>query len=124
MDSRMQHAFEQRHGKHTPADPALRGKLFKPFAALKGYYDIIDRRSRVVCPQAPLTDEEERALNQQLACVSKGSLVSVTYYEEDGYVTEVAAVRQLDTTFRVLHLVSHDVPLDSVRELHLVTECA
>lgn len=39
-----------------------RARQFKPFAALKGYYDLLAERERVPEPRRVLTEEERREL--------------------------------------------------------------
>ena len=46
---------------------ADRAQQFMPFAALKGYYDLIRERERTVEPRRELTDEQALELSQRLA---------------------------------------------------------
>ena len=45
---------------------ADRAQQFMPFAALKGYYDLIRERERVVEPKRELTDEQALELSRKL----------------------------------------------------------
>ena len=69
---------------HEPwrrVDPAMRARQFAPFAALRGYYDLVRERERVVEPRremseesaeySPLTDDmkaEKRASSSLVKC--------------------------------------------------------
>lgn len=97
-----------------------RGKLFKPFAALKGYYELVHEMERVTCPQASLTEEDALRLSQLLCRVSKGDMVRVTYYSDGQYLCRTACVRQVDQAFRRLVLVSGCVAFDQISDLEVL----
>ena len=122
MDNSLQQAFEQRLGKHAPSDPALRGKLFKPFAALKGYYEIIERTATPPEPKRNISDEEARSLNETLIRLGKGALVSVCFYEKDGYQQVTGAVREVDETFCRLVLVNKTIAFQDILAIEVLDD--
>lgn len=98
---------------------ADRAKQFMPFAALKGYYELICERERVVEPRRERTEEDALRLSQELARVERGSLVKVTYYHVDAYETIEGMVARIDTTFRTLAVIKTTIPFDDIFEVEL-----
>lgn len=91
-----------------------RARQFMPFAALKGYYELVRKQERVAQPQHQLTEEEARELSERLSALRKGELAQVTYYNTDSYVTMQGIVTSIDTVFRILRVVKTDIPFDSI----------
>lgn len=91
-----------------------RARQFMPFAALKGYYELVREQERVAQPQHQLTEEEARELSERLSALRKGELAQVTYYDTDSYVTTQGVVTRIDTVFRILRVVKTDIPFDSI----------
>ncbi|HIT44800.1 MAG TPA: YolD-like family protein [Candidatus Aphodovivens excrementavium] len=85
-----------------------------PFAALKGYYELVREQERVAQPQHQLTEEEARELSERLSALRKGELAQVTYYDTDSYVTTQGIVTRIDTVFRILRVVKTDIPFGSI----------
>ena len=90
-------------GLHHPD----RAAQFKPFAALRGYHDLVEQRERVKEPRPALTGGGARALGGCAAFV-RGEVVRVAYYEAGSVVEQVGAVGQLDTVGRTLAVVKAD----------------
>lgn len=97
--------------------PEDRARQFMPFAALKGYYDLVQSRERVEEPFHVLTEEESLALSQTVARLKKGAVVRVVHYEEGAYVTTCGALSQVDTVFRSLTVVKRRIEFDAVRSI-------
>ena len=51
---------------------ADRAQQFMPFAALKGYYDLIRERERTVEPRRELTDEQKEKVRRSLKAMYVG----------------------------------------------------
>lgn len=73
-----------------------RARQFMPFAALKGYYDLIAVRERLSEPRHELTEEEAAELSQQLLNLPRGSLCSITYYSDGAYETVSGVLTGVD----------------------------
>lgn len=81
---------------------------FMPFAALTGYYATVREQELELGaePRRALTEERAEEVSRMLARLQKGDHVVVTHYGHDRYVITSGRVRQVDTTFRTLELVS------------------
>lgn len=85
-----------------------------PFAALKGYYELVRQQERVGQPRHQPTEEEATELSTQLNALRKGSLVRITYYNRDAYATIYGTVERLDKTLRTLRVATTDIPFDDI----------
>lgn len=101
-------------------DPADRARQFMPFAALKGYYDMVRARERVAEPRHELTEEEAVALSEQVARLRKGDMARIVYYRDDAYVPVTGVVTQVETTLRELTVVKTKVPFDDIRSIEVL----
>ena len=121
-------------GSHAPRKPrsdrpaatasgrprADRAAQFMPFAALRGYYELIRQQERVVEPRHELTPEEAESLSQVVAQVRRGDVVRVCFYDNDAYVTRTGCVARIDLIYRELVVVKTSIALDDIRTLEIV----
>lgn len=117
-------------GAGTPLDPPVppgigrphpdRARQFMPFAALRGYYDLVHAKEVVPEPRRPLSDDEARALDEIIASVAKGDVVGCRYYEGGGYREAEGAVSQIDLTFRELWIVRRRIPFAAIQSLEML----
>lgn len=99
------------------SDKASRAKQFLPFAALKGYYEEIRERSRVIEPRRERTDDENNHLSEISSQLKKGMMVKVKYYHVDAYETLEGLITHIDLTFRTVTIVKTKLALDDIYEI-------
>lgn len=102
------------------APRASRAQQFMPFAALRGYYDLVRERERVREPRHELTEEEARELDAVAASLRKGAMVEVVHYDADAYVTTTGVLTGIDPTLRTLTVVKRGIAFADVRSLRVV----
>lgn len=107
----------------APAAPALnaagrpcadRARQFMPFAALKGYYDLILQKQRVVEPRRDLSEDAAEELSHKLAQLKSGQMIRVTHYDTDAYVQTVGVLTRFNLAERYLTVVKTHIPLDDI----------
>lgn len=91
-----------------------RARQFSPFAALRGYYELVHERERVIEPRRPLSEEEARALDATIADLQRGAMVRAVFYEKDAYRTVVGTVSQVDMIYHDLWIVRERIPFDEL----------
>ena len=91
-----------------------RAKQFMPFAALRGYYELVQQKGRVVEAKRELSDEEAEVLSRRLSFLQKGMMVTVRYYREDAYETIKGVVTRISADFRKLTIVKTCIPFDDI----------
>ena len=97
-----------------------RAKQFMPFAALKGYYDLIHQQERIPEPKRELSEEECRVLDNCISRLAKGDMVRVRYYDRDAYVDKEGVVTQVDTILRDLWIIQQRIPFDDILSISLL----
>ena len=97
---------------------AERARQFMPFAALRGFEELIREQGRTPSPRKELSEEDAERLSQNLRRVERGMLVEVVYYSNGGYVTQRGMVSDVDLTMRTLTVVKNRIPIDEIAELN------
>ena len=93
------------------APRASRAQQFMPFAALRGYYELIRERERIVQPKHELTEEEALVLSGKL------SRVRITYYDGDAYATSCGMVSDIDVASRTITVVRTRIRFDDILDI-------
>ena len=88
-----------------------------PFAALKGYYDLVREKEKVIIPKKIKGDYEIDILNFKLAQLKKGMMVSVKHYVNDGYITTDGIITEVDNTFKRLRIVQTYISYDDIDDI-------
>lgn len=94
-----------------------RAKQFMPFAALKGFYDLIRERERIVVPKHELTDDKAAELSEIIKSVEKGKMIKVIYYSDGEYVSAEGIVSRIDLELRKLTVVKTEIDLDDIWDI-------
>lgn len=98
-----------------------RARQFSPFAALRGYYELVHERERVIEPRRPLSEEEARALDATIADLQRGAMVRAVFYEKEAYRTIVGTVSQVDMIYHDLWIVRTRIPFASLCALEALS---
>ena len=96
---------------------ADRAQQFMPFAALKGYYDLIRERERVAEPKRELTDEQALALSRKLSQLKRREMACIVHYDGEAYVTARGLVSDIDLAARTVTVVRTRIPLDDIADI-------
>lgn len=96
------------------AAKADRAKLFMPFAALKGYYELILEQAERGEPRRELSEDDARCLNEKLKRLDKGVHARVRYYHKTAYTDISGEVSKLDITFRYLVINERRIWFDDI----------
>ncbi len=96
-----------------------RARQFMPFAALTGYYDVIKKREKSDQPRKELSDDEAEILSDKLCRTKKGMLITLTYYNDDGYEILTGIVSDIDPIYRTITVVKKQISLDDVYDIKI-----
>lgn len=96
-----------------------RAKQFMPFAALRGYYDVVREKELIISDKKELTEEELFELNQMVSSIKKGDVVSVTYYKQNGYITISGVINQIDKVLGSMRIVKSDISFRDISKIQL-----
>lgn len=96
-----------------------RAKQFAPFNALKGYEELIKNQEKVICERRELGEDDLNELSEKMSKVKKGSLVTIEFYDEDGYITRKGMVSQIDYIKRRITIVKTVILFDDIVRIEL-----
>ncbi len=96
---------------------ADRAQQFMPFAALKGYYDLIHERERVAEPKRELTDERALMLSRKLARVERRTMATVIHYDGEAYVADRGLVSDIDEARRTITVVRTRIDFEDIWDI-------
>ncbi len=97
-----------------------RAGQFMPFAALKGFYDLIREKERVVIPKHEIAEDTAEELSEKIKSVEKGTMVKILYYSNGEYISAEGIVSKFDTVFRKLTVVKTEIDLDDIWDIELI----
>lgn len=96
------------------AGKADRAKLFMPFAALKGYYELILEQEERSEPRRELSEEEAHFLDEKLKHLERGMNVRIRYYLHTAYTDISGEISKLDLVFRYLVINDRRIWFDDI----------
>ena len=98
-------------------DKANRAKQFLPFASLRGYYDEILKRQRILEPKRELTEADQERLSNLISQLKKGTLIKVRHYVRDAYDDTEGMLTQIDMVNRTLTIVKNKIAFDDLSDI-------
>lgn len=101
-------------------DKSDRARQFMPFAALRGFEELIREQERKPEPRKTLSEEDAAALSDRLLHTECGSMVRVTHYDGSAYKTTVGMVSDIDLATRTLRIVKTVIRFDDISEISRV----
>lgn len=96
---------------------ADRAQQFMPFAALRGYYDLVRERERVAEPRREMTEERALELSRKLERLERRQMASVVHYDGEAYVTARGLVSDIDEAGRTLTVVRERIAFDDIWDI-------
>lgn len=90
---------------------------FMPFAALRGYYDLIRDKERVSEERHEISEERAILLEEMLMRSNKGDILTVTYYNINTYETIEGIVSKIDYDMRELTIVKTKIAFEDIYDI-------
>lgn len=101
-------------------DREQRAKQFMPFAALKGFDEVLRERERVVVRRAELSEDRREELDRTLRQIGIQDMIKVVYFSEGTYLQVTGMVSRCDVTARVLTVVNTRIPMEDIYDIEIV----
>ena len=95
-----------------------RAKLFMPFSPLKGYYELIREKERIVVPKKDLSQDSKEELSYKLNQITVGMIITLVHYNKDKYISTEGMVSKIDLNQRTITIVKTQVYIDDVIEIY------
>ena len=99
---------------------AERACQFLPYASLRGFDSVVERKRAVNEPRRELAPDAEEEIARRMALAQTGDTVRVCYYRSDRYITVVSHLLAIDTVERVLKLGDGSVPVDDIFSFDII----
>ena len=94
-----------------------RAKQFLPFNSLRGFYELVKNREKIVEKRRELSCDELEILSFKFNQLVVGKVVLIKYYEVDGYVTFEGMITNIDLIFKTITLVETKIKLEDIVEI-------
>ncbi len=98
---------------------AERAKQFMPFAALKGYEELLREKERIVVPRRELSEEKKEELDLKLRDLEVKDVVTVVYFHENEYVKVTGMISRIDLNSRFLKVVNTKIQFGDIGDLEI-----
>lgn len=98
-------------------DRSERAKQFMPFAALKGFEELLAEKEKMIVPQIELSEERKAELDDKMRSIRKNDMITVTYYAQKEYLKMRGMVSGIDTNARYLKVVNTKIPFDDIYDI-------
>lgn len=94
-----------------------RAKQFLPFNSLRGFYDLVKNKEKIVEKRRELSCDELEILSFKFNQLVVGKVVLIRYYEVDGYISFEGMITNIDLIFKTISLVDTKINLDDIIEI-------
>ena len=96
---------------------AERARQFMPFAALRGFYSVIEERERIRSPRRELGEDDCNRISSLLGQLERGMMIKVIHYNDGFYETTEGLVAEVDFIFRYLVIVKTKIMFDDIFDI-------
>lgn len=97
-----------------------RAKQFMPFASLKGYYDLIIEREKIIEPKRELSEEKIEKISIIINSLKKGDYVRVKFYKNDGYITKEGIVSNLNIELHKIEVLKQVIEFENIYDIKIL----
>ncbi len=95
-----------------------RAGQFMPFAALKGFYELIREKERVIVPRHEVAEDKAEELSNEINSLENGMMTRIVYYSDGEYVSVEGIVTKLDLVSRKLWIVKTEIDFDDIWDIN------
>ncbi len=106
----------------SPMPISERAKQFLPFAAVKGLNEALEKKEKIHLSKQEISEELAHELNEKIHKIKKGSIVTITYFFADDFITMTGTVRKIDTAYRTIEIDETNIDLDDISDLIIVED--
>lgn len=117
------------HQNRKKMSLSLRAKIFSPFAALEGYEDKIDDKSKIKTIKKELTDDQKNELNDNIIYLSsidyKEKEIIISYYtfnDNELFINnKKSKIKRIDLTLRNIILIDKEkIDFDNIIKINIL----
>ena len=97
-----------------------RAMQFAPFAALKGYYEIVRVQERITQARKELSEDDSEVISNTLNNLKAGVTVRIRYYDIDSYVTIEGVVTEVNEPYHRLKVNKTNIPFADIYSICII----
>lgn len=101
---------------------ADRARQFMPFAALKGYEELVHDKEKIVSDRRELSEYRQEKISERLLRITKGTMIRIVYYHNDGYIKTEGMVSSIDITMQYLTLVKTKIDFFDIYDIAIESD--
>lgn len=94
-----------------------RAKQFMPFAALKGFQEMLKEKERIVVPRMELSEEQKEELDRKLQMLKQNDIVTVVYFHDGEYVKVKGMVSRIDLSSKTVKIVNVKIRFEDIADI-------
>ena len=94
-----------------------RAKQFMPFAALKGFQEMLKEKERIVVPRMELSEEQKEELDRNLQILKQNDIVTVVYFHDGEYVKVKGMVSRIDVSSKTVKIVNVKIRFEDIADI-------
>lgn len=97
-----------------------RAIIFAPYDSLKGFFELIKEKEKIVVPKKELIEDELEILDQKIHQVKIGQIITIVYYDQDEYIKIEGMVAKIDLEYtKTIQIVKKIIHIDSIVQIDL-----
>ena len=97
-----------------------RARQFMPFAALKGYEELLRAQERIDIPKRQPSEEKAASLSKRLTQLDGGEDVDVVHYRGNAYLRTQGKVKSIDFIFHNLTIGNEIIVFEDIFDLRII----
>lgn len=94
-----------------------RAKIFSSFSPLKGFYEEMAKREKVIVPKAELADDRIYEIDRILHEISVGDIISVVHYKDGEYVKTLGCISRFEPQEKALTVAKTRIAFDDIYDM-------
>lgn len=94
-----------------------RAKQFLPFNSLRGFYELVKNKEKIVEKKRDLSSDELEILSFKFDQLVVGKIVLIKYYDIDGYISFQGIITKIDLINKIITLVDTKIKLVDIVEI-------
>lgn len=103
----------------APMPISERAKQFLPFAAVKGLTEALEKKEKIFVTKVEMSEALAMELNEKIHNIQKGSIVTITYFNDDAFIRFTGTVVEIDSIFRTIQIDDTRIDIDDIQDLEL-----
>ena len=96
-----------------------RAKQFMPFSPLKGYDELLMKRTLVKSDKIEISEEKAKEINDILSVIKKKDLINIVYYDKNSYKELKGLVSNIDDVDKIIKVIKTQINFDDIYSIEI-----